>query len=143
VSKPAAARHKTVNRFADLQRELRTNKERWQAVIDNPFMGVTVLDRDHYFIMTNPIFQSMVGYNDKELKKLTPLDITPDDAQRETNRILFRELQQGEREHFEQIKQLQLTIGYGIWMCGDQASVARYPFRAISGNSGLRSLEVD
>ena|SRR5215469_10783919 len=76
-SKRAPARRKSLNRFADLQRELRTNKERWQAVIDNPFMGVTVLDRNHYFIMANPIFQSTVGYNDKELKKLTPLDITP------------------------------------------------------------------
>jgi PAS domain S-box-containing protein len=126
VSKPAPARHKTVNRFADLQRELRTNKERWQAVIDNPFMGVTVLDRNHNFIMTNPIFQSMVGYNDKELKKLTPLDITPDDAQRETNRILFRELQQGEREHFEQIKQLQRKDGKLIWI---QLYVFKIPSR--------------
>ena len=95
ASKRVPARPKPVDRFADLQRELRTNKERWQAVIGNPFMGVTVLDRNHYFIMANPIFQSMVGYNDKELKKLTPLDITPDDAQRETNRVLFKELQQG------------------------------------------------
>ena len=46
-SKRAPARRKSLNRFADLQRELRTNKERWQAVIDNPFMGVTVLDRNH------------------------------------------------------------------------------------------------
>src|SRR6516225_6444981 len=109
--KRAPARRKPVDRFADLQRELRTNKERWRAVIGNPFMGVTVLDKNHYFIMANPIFQSMVGYNDKELKKLTPLDITPDDAQRETNRVLFKELQQGTRDHFDQIKQLQRKDG--------------------------------
>jgi PAS domain S-box-containing protein len=119
-----------VNRFADLQRELRTNKERWRAVIDNPFMGVTVLDRNQYFIMTNPIFQSMVGYNDKELKKLTPLDITPDDAQRETNRVLFEELQQGTREHFEQIKQLRRKDGKLIWI---QLYVFRIPSRGSTG----------
>jgi len=123
-SKRAPARRKSLNRFADLQRELRTNKERWQAVIDNPFMGVTVLDRNHYLIMANPIFQSTVGYNDKELKKLTPLDITPDDAQRETNRVLFKELQQGTRDHFEQIKQLQRKDGKLIWI---QLYVFRIP----------------
>ena len=116
ASKRVPARPKPVDRFADLQRELRTNKERWRAVIGNPFMGVTVLDKNHYFIMANPIFQSMVGYNDKELKKLTPLDITPDDAQRETNRVLFKELQQGTRDHFEQIKQLQRKDGKLIWI---------------------------
>lgn len=47
-SKRARTRRPPVNRFADLQRELRTNKERWRAVIDNPFMGVTVLDRNQY-----------------------------------------------------------------------------------------------
>src|SRR5215472_15101202 len=123
-SKRAPARRKSLNRFADLQRELRTNKERWQAVIDNPFMGVTVLDRNHYFIMANPIFQSTVGYNDKELKKLAPLDVTPDDAQRETNRVLFKELQQGTRDHFEQIKQLQRKDGKLIWI---QLYVFRIP----------------
>jgi len=129
-SKRAPARRKSLNRFADLQRELRTNKERWQAVIDNPFMGVTVLDRNHYFIMANPIFQSTVGYNDKELKKLTPLDITPDDAQRETNRVLFKELQQGTRDHFEQIKQLQRKDGKLIWI---QLYVFRIPGRGSAG----------
>jgi hypothetical protein len=39
-----------VKRFAQLQRELRTNEERWQAVINNPFMGITVIDQNHYFI---------------------------------------------------------------------------------------------
>jgi PAS domain S-box-containing protein len=130
ASKRVPARRQPVNRFADLQRELRTNKERWQAVIDNPFMGVTVLDRNHHFIMTNPIFQTMVGYDDKELKKLTPLDITPDDAQREINRILFEELQQGMRDNFEQIKQLQRKDGKLIWI---QLYVFRIPSRGSSG----------
>ena len=116
ASKRKPARRQRVKRFVQLQRELRTNEERWQAVINNPFMGVTVIDQNHYFIMTNPTFQNMVGYKDEELKELTPLDITPDGAQRETNRILFKELQQGRRDHFEQIKQLQRKDGKLIWI---------------------------
>jgi PAS domain S-box-containing protein len=69
-----------------LERELRLNEERWRAVMNNPFMGINVLDKDQYFIMTNSTYQVMVGYTDEELKKLTPLDITPVDD-REVNRL--------------------------------------------------------
>src|SRR5262252_7874929 len=128
VKRPASKREPTrrelVKRFAQLQRELRTNEERWQAVINNPFMGITVIDQNHRFIMTNSTFQNMVGYKDEELKELTPLDITPDGAHRETNRILFNELQQGRRDHFEQIKQLQRKDGKLIWI---QLYVFRIP----------------
>jgi PAS domain-containing protein len=64
-------------RFIQLERELRANEDRWGAVFANPFMGISVLDKNHYFIMTNSTYQAMVGYTDDELKKLTPLDITP------------------------------------------------------------------
>ena len=130
ASKREPARRGHVKRFSQLQRELRINEERWQAVIDNPFMGITVIDQNHRFIMTNSTFQNMVGYKDEELKELTPLDITPDDAQRETNRILFKELQQGRRDHFEQIKQLQRKDGKLIWI---QLYVFRIPNRGSIG----------
>ena len=57
----------------------------------------------------------MVGYTDEELKKLTPLDITPVDD-REINRVLFRELQQGKRHHFELVKPLKRKDGKIIWI---------------------------
>src|SRR6516165_4452719 len=78
-------------------------------------MGITVLDRDHRFLMTNSTFQAMTGYNDEELKELTPLDITPID-QREVNRMAFRELQQGDRQHYQLIKQLLRKDGKLIWI---------------------------
>ena len=130
ASKREPSRHERVKHFAQLQRELRTNEERWQAVIDNPFMGITVIDQNHRFLMTNSTFQNMVGYKDEELKELTPLDITPDGVHRETNRILFKELQQGRRDHFEQIKQLQRKDGKLIWI---QLYVFRIPNRALVG----------
>ena len=127
ASKREPVRHQRVKQ---LQRELRTNEERWQAVINNPFMGITVIDQNHRFIMTNSTFQNMVGYKDEELKQLTPLDITPDGVQRETNRIFFNELQQGKRDHFEQIKQLQRKDGKLIWI---QLYVFRIPSRGSVG----------
>src|SRR5262249_19498943 len=71
ASKREPERHERVKRFAQLERELRTNEERWQAVINNPFMGITVIDQNHRFLMTNSTFQNMVGYKDEELKELT------------------------------------------------------------------------
>jgi PAS domain S-box-containing protein len=101
--------------LAHLERELRLNEERWRAVMNNPFMGISVLDKDQYFIMTNSTYQVMVGYTDEELKKLTPLDITPVDD-REVNRVLFQELQQGKRDHYELVKRLQRKDGKVIWI---------------------------
>jgi len=65
--------------------------------------------------MTNPTFQTMVGYTDTELKKLTAIDITPSDH-RDLNRRLFKELQEGKRNHFELIKQLQRKDNKLIWI---------------------------
>ena len=116
-------------RFVQLERELRANEDRWGAVFANPFMGISVLDKNHYFIMTNSTYQAMVGYTDDELKKLTPLDITPA-GEREINRTLFRELQQGKRQHFELVKRLQRKDGKLIWI---QLYVFRIADRAATG----------
>ena len=113
--KRRAAQPKAVKRLAQLERELLINEKRWQAVMHNPIMGVTVLGADHRFIMTNPTFQAMVGYTDAELKKLTAIDITPSD-QRDLNRRLFKELQEGKRNNYELVKQLQRKDGKLIWI---------------------------
>ena len=117
---PAKLKRRSTHRkdrknLAHLERELRLNEERWRAVMNNPFMGISVLDKDQYFIMTNSTYQVMVGYTDEELKKLTPLDITPIDD-REINRVLFQELQQGKRNHYELVKRLRRKDGELIWI---------------------------
>src|SRR3974390_461855 len=116
-------------RFVQLERELRASEDRWGAVFANPFMGITVLDKNQYFIASNSTFQAMVGYSDDELREITPLDITPAN-ERETNRVLFSELQQGKRQHFELVKQLQRKDGQLIWT---QLYVFRIADRAATG----------
>jgi PAS domain S-box-containing protein len=116
-------------RFAQLERELRANEDRWGAVFANPFMGISVLDKNHYFLMTNSTYQAMVGYTNDELKKLTPLDITPI-GEREINRTLFSELQQGKRQNFELVKRLRRKDGKLIWI---QLYVFRIADRAATG----------
>jgi PAS domain-containing protein len=60
-----AAHRETDKRFSELEGQLRLNEERWRAVMANPFMGVTVLDKNQYFIMANSTYQSMVGYTER------------------------------------------------------------------------------
>src|SRR5262249_3038883 len=121
--------HRDDKSFAELERELRADEERWNAVFANPFMGITVLDRNQYFMMANSAYQNMVGYTNDELKKLTPLDITPA-GEREINKALFKELQEGKRQHFELIKRLQRKDGKLIWI---QLYVFRIPDRESVG----------
>jgi len=45
-------------RFAQIERELRANEDRWGAVFANPFMGISVLDKNHCFIMTNSAYRA-------------------------------------------------------------------------------------
>jgi PAS domain S-box-containing protein len=55
-------------------------EERWQAVFDNPHIGVAITGPDGRFRETNERFQSLVGYSGEELRRLTVLEIThPDD----------------------------------------------------------------
>jgi PAS domain S-box-containing protein len=115
--------------FVELEHELRANEERWGAVLANPFMGITVLDQNQYFMMANSTYQNMVGYTNDELKKLTPLDITPAD-EREINKALFKELQEGKRQHFELVKRLQRKDGKLIWI---QLYVFKIPDRESTG----------
>ena len=110
-----ATRRQSDKRLVQLERELRANKARWQAVVANPFMGVTVLSRTGHFVTANSTFQAMVGYTEDELKKLTPLDITPA-GDRQANKILLRELQRGKRQHYELTKRLQRKDGEVVWV---------------------------
>jgi PAS domain S-box-containing protein len=115
VTKQDFAFHETDEHVDKLKRELHANQQRWQAVIANPFMGVTVLDKKYRFVAANSAFQAMVGYTEDELKDLTPLDITTA-GDREINKALFKELQEGKREHFELTKQLLRKDGEVIWV---------------------------
>lgn len=84
-------------------------------MVANPFMGVTVLGKTQHFTAANSTFQTMVGYTEDELKKLTPLDITPA-GDREANRVVLKELQRGKRQHYELTKRLQRKDGEVIWV---------------------------
>jgi PAS domain S-box-containing protein len=91
------------------------SEQRWRSVVENPIFGVSFIDQQHRFIATNPTYQRMIGYTNEELRQLTPLDLSVA-GEREVNEILFKELQQGKRHHFEMVKQLRRKDGSLIWI---------------------------
>src|SRR5262245_32045795 len=57
----------------------------------------------------------MVGYTREELRRFTPLDISAQD-EREINKTLFSELQQGRRQNYQIVKRLKRKDGGVIWV---------------------------
>jgi len=102
-------------KIARLTHKLQTSEERWPSLLENPIFGVTLLDEHQRFISTNQAFRTLTGYSEEELRQMTPLDMSVP-GERELNEILFRELQQGKRQHYEMIKQLRRKDGQLIWI---------------------------
>jgi len=94
---------------------LKESEARWRSVVENPIFGISFVDQQHRFVATNPTYQRMVGYTNEELRQLTPLDISVP-GERELNELLFKELQQGKRQHFEMVKQLRRKDGTLVWI---------------------------
>jgi PAS domain S-box-containing protein len=119
-----------------LQIDLRTSEERWRSLLENPIFGVTFLSKDHRYDGTNQTFQTMVGYTGEELRRITPLDISVA-GERELNAVYFNELQSGERNHYEMIKQLRRKDQKLIWIhlyvfaVTDRKSGAKLPFGIV------------
>lgn len=91
------------------------NEERWRSVFENSAIGVALTDLNGRFFGTNPVFQSMVGYGESELRELTFLDIT-DEKYRSINRELITELISGERGQFQIEKQYRTKDGDAVWV---------------------------
>jgi PAS domain S-box-containing protein len=99
-------------------------------LIGNPIFGVTFLSKDFRYAGTNQTFQEMVGYTGEELRQVSPLDISVP-GEREINAVYFKELQRGERDHYEMIKQLRRKDGTLIW-------THLYVFAVTDRKSGLK-----
>src|SRR5712671_1412563 len=94
---------------------LKKSEDRWRSVVQNPIFGISFIDQQHRFVDTNPAYQRMVGYTNEELRRMTPLDISVS-GEREVNEMLFKELREGKRQHFEMVKQLRRKDGKLIWI---------------------------
>jgi PAS domain S-box-containing protein len=93
---------------------LQASEERWRSIFEASNLGISIIDQNLRYIATNPAFQAMLGYTDLELKNLTAVDITAEED-RDVTRILINELQQGERHHYQSVKQYRRKNGTIMW----------------------------
>ena len=93
---------------------LQASEERWRSIFEASNLGISIIDQNLRYIATNPAFQAMLGYTDLELTNLTAVDVTAEED-RDATRILINELQQGERHHYESVKQYRRKDGTIMW----------------------------
>jgi formate hydrogenlyase transcriptional activator len=101
---------------------LRKSEERWRSVFENSAVGVALTDMTGRFLITNHVYQTMLGYTEEELRALNFLDITYEDY-REANWALITELVEGKRQQFQIEKKYRRKDGSLIWVSNNVSLV--------------------
>jgi len=101
---------------------LRKSEERWRSVYENSAIGVALTDLNGRFLAVNRAFETMLGYPEEELRKLTFLEITQEDY-RDANRESVSELLEGKRQQFQIEKQYQRKDGTLRWVSNNVSLV--------------------
>jgi PAS domain S-box-containing protein len=101
---------------------LRKGEERWRSVFENSAIGVALTDLNGRFLVTNHVFQAMVGYTEEELRAVNFLDVTHEDY-REANCALITELVEGKRRQFQIEKKYRRKDGSLIWVSNNVSLV--------------------
>ncbi len=93
---------------------LQASEARWRSMFEASNLGISIIDQDLHYVATNSAFQAMLGYTADELLGLTPVDVTAEEDL-EVTRTRLAELQQGERHHYETVKQYRRKDGTILW----------------------------
>ena len=93
---------------------VRVSEIRWRTMFEKFPVGIVLRDAEHRYMSANPAFQQMVGYSERELIRLSPLDITHEDDRPASERMLT-ELQSGVRQTVEKEKRFRRKDGSVVW----------------------------
>src|SRR5262252_3283682 len=93
---------------------VRASEIRWRTIFEKFPVGIVLRDAEHRYMSANPAFQQMVGYSERELIHLSPLDITHEDDRPASERMLT-ELQSGVRQTVEKEKRFRRKDGSVVW----------------------------
>jgi PAS domain S-box-containing protein len=104
------------------EQALRKSEERWRSVFENSAIGVALTDLNGCFLVTNHVYQTIVGYTEEELRALCFLDLTHEDY-REANSALVIELLEGKRRQFQIEKKYLHKDGSSIWVSNNVSLV--------------------
>ena len=90
-------------------------EQRWRAAFENSAIGIMMADFTGRILAANKAYLKMLGYAESELYQLTFLDITYEED-RAANIRFVRELQDGDRQHFEMEKRYRRKDNSLIWV---------------------------
>jgi PAS domain S-box-containing protein len=94
---------------------LRASDERWQIIFNNSGVGLALNDGAGKFVMTNAVYQRMLGYSAAELRAMTWVDVTHEDD-RPMNERMGTELWSGSSSHIQYEKRYRRKDGVVIWV---------------------------
>ncbi len=134
----------TARREAELA--LKESEERFRSIFDFAPLGIALVDKEGHLLMTNPLFQEMLGYSARQLETMSFPEFThPDDRGKDLS--LYRELYTGERETYSLEKRYLRQSGGVLWagltvsIVRDEAGEARYAIGMIEDISERKRVE--
>src|SRR5258707_13876131 len=104
------------------EQALRKSEERWRSVFENSAIGVALTDLNARYLVTNHVYQTIVGYTEEELRALDFLSVTHEDY-REANWALITELVEGKRRQFQIEKKYRRKDGSLVWVSNNVSLV--------------------
>jgi PAS domain S-box-containing protein len=115
LKKEIAERKLAEEKLRQEEQELKQSEERWRSVFENSAVGVALSDVNGRLIATNPVFQTILGYSEKELVGLAFINITQEED-RAHNLMLIGELLDGKRQQFQIEKRYRRKDGTSVWV---------------------------
>ena len=76
------------------------SEEEFRLIYEHAFSGIPLIDIKGRFLKTNHRFQEMLGYTEREIKKISLIDVTHPDDREKTEKSL-KTLFEGDRSHVE------------------------------------------
>lgn len=93
---------------------LRESENRWRTIFDEALIGIALLDEEGRPVQSNPALQRMLGYSADELRRMPCVEFTyPEDATKDD--LLYEELIEGQREHYQMEKRYLRKDGRVVW----------------------------
>jgi PAS domain S-box-containing protein len=101
---------------------LRQSEERFREIFEQSPIGIALVGGDFRLFKTNPAYARMLGYSERELAAMTPLDVTYRDDREMTQGILHRFFKTD--THIQRLEKRYVTkSGQVIWVTITNSSV--------------------
>ncbi|MBN8441713.1 MAG: PAS domain S-box protein [Thauera sp.] len=93
---------------------LQISERRWQGFYENAAVGIALVDADGKIMKANPALQKMLGYEAREIRGVSLIDITVESERAMTRRNVHR-LLEGRVESFQAQKRYERKDGGVLW----------------------------